>query len=136
MAAIDESGTQGDSSNIVVATVLASVKAWGELAPKWEAILKDYGLSYSHAFDLNCGKGECAKLTEEQRVDCAKSLIGVAGDGCARGAAHAQGPLRVGPFVFGIEPAGVEQEHDQRLAEVGVAAVVERLEVDEIVDRR
>jgi len=79
-AYIDESGIHRESSNIVVAATLASGKTWQELVPEWKTVLDHYGLSHFHAVDFNCGTGECANMTREERVDCVKRLVQVAGD--------------------------------------------------------
>ena len=79
-AYIDESGTHRESSNIVVAATLASGKTWQKLVPEWKTVLDHYGLSHFHAVDFNGGTGECANMTREERVDCVRRLVQVAGD--------------------------------------------------------
>lgn len=72
---VDESGTHGTSSHVVVGSVIGHGRTWQAVALRWKAILKSYSLSYYHAVEFNRGTGECEKLTEQERVNCVKELI-------------------------------------------------------------
>jgi len=63
---------------VAVASVTAMLPTWQKLMPKWKSILSDYGLTYYHATEFNSGSGECAKLSQEDRVACVARLIKVA----------------------------------------------------------
>ncbi|MEW6049890.1 MAG: DUF3800 domain-containing protein [Candidatus Zixiibacteriota bacterium] len=80
IAYIDESGTHGNSSHVVVASVLAAANAWQELRPRWEHALKSRGLTRYHAQEFNRRSGEYAQLTSQELNSCAAELLQAVND--------------------------------------------------------
>ena len=73
-AAMDESGV-GDYA--LVSAVLGQGEAWPAVFKSWDKTLREYNIEYYHGTDFNCGTGVAKGLSEKQRVECVKKLIGV-----------------------------------------------------------
>jgi len=78
IANIDESGTHIGASHTAVSSVLGSARTWQDLAPLWQDVLNKYAIAYFHATEFNCGTGQCASLSQQERIACVKELISIA----------------------------------------------------------
>lgn len=68
-AYVDDSGTHAQSKHYVLGGVVSSVEEWLEFDKAWDALLKQYEISWFHMTDAESGAGEFKKFKKRKRIE-------------------------------------------------------------------
>jgi hypothetical protein len=74
-AYFDDSGTEEESSAVVVGGLIATAESWVAFQKKWRATLDEYGLDCFHMTDCEGGFPPFDKLTKDERIVLTTKLI-------------------------------------------------------------